>query len=195
MILGKVEHYCTDILSKLQLKLPFHNLYHTQSVVSNVKHICTYMNYPQADIERIMIAAWFHDLGHMHAYKEHELISIQSAHDFLLREGVDQEMIDQVSQAIMATQLPQNPLTDDAKVLCDADLFHLGSPDYFYWQMLLRREWEIVLNKTFSNLEWHQLNHEFLSQHEFHTPFGKEVLSRQRDKNIKKIENILSVCA
>jgi hypothetical protein len=42
-----------------------------------------------------------------------------------------------------------------------------------------------------SDLEWHQLNLDFLEKHNFWSSYGKEVLKTRKQENIKKVKQIL----
>ena len=76
-------------------------------------------------------AAWFHDVGFSELYNGHEEVSINLVNEFLKKEDYSSEEIKEVSQCIEAPKMPQNPETELAKVLCDADLFHVGHPISF----------------------------------------------------------------
>jgi len=76
--------------------------------------------------------------------------------------------------------------------MCDADLYHIATPEFFYKKLLLRREWEVYCDISSSDLEWHQLNLEFLKNHSFHSSYGRNVLKPQKEVNLKKVKEILS---
>ena len=75
-MLQQVEKHCTKLLLESKCtKLPFHNLVHTQEVVSHVKLISKELGLTVEETEPILIAAWFHDTGHSEAYQGHEDVS------------------------------------------------------------------------------------------------------------------------
>lgn len=149
------------------------------------------MSISKADLEPIIIAAWFHDVGYIKTYQGHEAEGAEMAKEFLTREKCESEMIKVVASCINATRVPQQPNSLQSQILCDADLYHLGSLDYFYWQTLLRREWKIALQKDFTNRNWYELNMQFLLNHQFHSSYGKEKLKPMMKENIARIERIL----
>ncbi|UZR99860.1 HD domain-containing protein [Chondrinema litorale] len=190
MLLEKVENYTSSLLEKLN-DLPFHNIHHTRAVISHVKEICDRLSVSAKDGESVLIAAWFHDVGYITSHKNHEEISSRMAEDFLVKEGLYIEQIEVIKNCILSTRLPQKPKLLNEKILCDADLYHLSSLDYFFWQQLLRREWEICYAKKYSDLNWHKLNREFLSNHSYHTEYGKKILLPRVKDNLAKTERLL----
>ncbi|MBT32831.1 MAG: metal-dependent phosphohydrolase [Thalassobius sp.] len=191
MLLEKVENYTSSLLEKLN-DLPFHNIHHTRAVISHVEEICDQLSVSATDRESVLIAAWFHDVGYVHSHKNHEEISSNIAEEFLVKEGLGNEQIEVVMNCIYSTMLSKTPKTLTEKILCDADLYHLSSPDYFFWQQLLRREWEMCYAKKYSDFSWHKLNREFLSNHSYHTEFGKKVLLPRLKDNLAKTERLLN---
>lgn len=79
----------------------------------------------------LLMAAWFHDTGFSSGQaEEHEKESIQIATVFLQNHNVDAETIQRISSCIQATRMPQSPLSQVEKIMCDSDLYHLGSTDF-----------------------------------------------------------------
>jgi hypothetical protein len=87
--------------------------------------------------------------------------------------------------------MPQNPTTILARVLCDADIFHISTPHFYYRKLLLRREWEIYCDKRATDKEWHLLNLDFLTNLHFKTEYGKNILELGKQENIEKVQRIL----
>lgn len=191
-MLEKAEQYCSSLLKGISVnELPFHNIQHTESVVSNVATICRSVSMSPDETEPLLLAAWFHDTGFIDSYKGHEARSCEIARSFLKKEGYETEKLSIVISCIMATELPQSPNNLEQGILCDADLFHLGSVDYFYWQTLLRKEWEVAVHKVFDDKEWYELNLDFLSDHKFQTPYGLNVLSAIERNNQKRLIHLI----
>jgi hypothetical protein len=87
--------------------------------------------------------------------------------------------------------MPQRPQTMIAKVLCDADLYHLSTKQCEYKSNKLRAEWQMVERKNMTEDEWVQQNLVFMESHRYQTPYGQEVLQQGKKKNIKKIRKLL----
>ena len=79
-------------------------------------------------------------------------------------------------------------------VLCDADVFHIGTPDFFFKKLLLRREWNLQGIMKVTDIEWHKLNRKFIHDHHFQTKYGQEVLEAGKRENEKKVAYILGFC-
>lgn len=167
--------------------LAFHNLEHTLEVVKMVKIISKYEHLDAVEEEIVTLAAWFHDVGHIADYEQHEQYSQLLAADFLERQDWPPQKIDSVCDCIAATELGQLPESLPARILCDADLAHLAAPDYFEWLKKLRNEWLAVLQRTYSNEAWMQLNLEFLQRHQYFTNYGKDVLTPAKQYNIRRL--------
>lgn len=191
-MLLQVKHYCQDILENSKCNdLPFHNIAHTMEVVANTKKILSEMTVSTEESEALVIAAWFHDTGFSQVYEGHEGVSIKLATEFLKNAGSKTDTINLVNQFIESTRMPQNPKIELAKVLCDADLFHLCSHNFFYREQLLRKEWGAQFNKYYTDREWHQLNLEFLLNHQFLTEYGQNNLEKGLEANILRLKNLI----
>lgn len=189
-----VQQYCKKILNSNQCsRLPFHNVIHTEEVVNNIKLIGEYLNLTRQQIEPVVIAGWFHDIGFSKIYKGHEDISIGLAEKFLAKENYELAKIEIVISCINATKMPQNPKNKYAEIISDADIFHIGTDDFFYRKLLLRREWEIEFERVYSDIEWHFLNLEFLQKHTFFTPYGKSILMKKKENNEEKVKRLISL--
>ncbi|WP_158657083.1 HD domain-containing protein [Maribacter cobaltidurans] len=191
-MISSVAAFCTDLLTTSKCKeLPFHNLEHTKEVVQNVKYLCAAMDINEQDTEVLLIAAWFHDTGFSMTYKGHEDQSKFIATTFLKEQKANKSFINKVCNCIDATKMPQRPTNVLAKVLCDADLFHLGTTNFLYKNMLLRKEWELFSDIIMADDEWQMLNINFLEEHRFKTTYGKEILENGKQENLDKLKQLI----
>ncbi|WP_341214587.1 HD domain-containing protein [uncultured Wocania sp.] len=192
-MIEEVEKYCTQVLSVSKCKeLPFHNLEHTKEVVQNVKYLCAAMDITQEDTDILIIAAWFHDTGFSVTYEGHEDESKRIAIKFLSDLNMDKRLIEQISDYIEATKMPQHPTTELAEILCDADVFHISTPNFYYRKLLLRRELETNLDMYLTDKQWHDFNLDFLKKDHFRSDYGRKVLEQGKQENIKKVKRILN---
>ncbi|RYY85324.1 MAG: phosphohydrolase [Chitinophagaceae bacterium] len=181
----------------------FHNLAHTQQVVSATQELAAQYSLSDDDQLVLLVAAWFHDTGFSSGKaEEHEKESIRLANAFLLEQGVEEEIIQRVSSCIQATRMPQSPLSTVEKILCDADLYHLGGPDFKKITGQLLTEQESYLGKHLSKKEWRQRNIEFLENHHYFTDYAqqhrepqkqawlRELRKKQGDKDVKMTAEI-----
>ena len=75
-LLSETEDFAREILNTRSHKdLLFHTIVHTEQVVVAAKEIGLKSGVSEQDIENLMLAAWFHDLGYVEVYDGHEEIS------------------------------------------------------------------------------------------------------------------------
>ena len=137
------------------------------------------------------LLAWFHDLGYSKGCEDHEQAGAEMARSFLSKRGYSDEKIRLVEGCIMATQMPQNPQTNLEKIMCDADLMHLASEDYFSKADLLHKEIQSTKRCKISEKEWMQMNEDFLGNHCFFTDYAREKYESRVKDNLKKVSQRL----
>jgi predicted metal-dependent HD superfamily phosphohydrolase len=177
-ILSEVEDYVSDIfLNKVDKSIHFHTLQHTNEVVAGCETMADYYKLDDEDHFALLLAAWFHDTGYSQgAAKGHEDASVHLATNFLQQKEVSPEVIDKVVRCINVTKLPQNPTLLIEQIICDADLFHLGTSDFKEKNKLLRDELNDFGNMELSKKDWRKKNIEFLTSHKYFTSYAKENL-------------------
>jgi predicted metal-dependent HD superfamily phosphohydrolase len=127
-----IAKQCARLISESRCKtLPFHNLVHTREVVDNVRHIAKWSKLDIEETEPMIIATWFHDAGFSKRYNGHEDVSKELAKTILKKEGYDSQKTEVVISCIDATKMPQQPQNRYADVLCDADVMHIATPNFF----------------------------------------------------------------
>lgn len=169
----------------------YHDFMHTKETVETGKMIAEGMKLPDQSIILVMLACWFHDIGHMESDKEHEEKSAEIAEAFLAEQGVDQETRKLIKGCILATKIPQSPQNLLQEVVCDADLSHLGSDNYKQKSELLRIELEKDRDVPFTDIEWLQLNIDFFREHSFFTSYGREMFNGKKEENLVILQNEL----
>lgn len=176
--------HCIDFLENTRCKsLPFHSVEHTKDVYKYVKTIANYEEVFGSDLEPILIASLFHDTGMAQTYVDHEEQSVKYAVEFLKEHDYPEDKLNIVTACILATKMPQNPQTLAEKIICDADLYHLGLESYIFKNERLRAEWEEYFSLKYSDEEWYAINVQFLENQKYHTWFGKTVLKNRKDLN------------
>jgi len=177
------------ILTKVSKTVRFHTFQHTQEVVAACEVIADSYQLPEDDRLALLLAAWFHDTGYSSGRaKDHEAISIQIATDFLNTHAVTEELKNKILNCIKATRMPQNPMTTIERILCDADLFHLGTDDFKEKNRLLREELIEFGGEDISKKEWRKKNIEFLEKHQYFTNYGREKLQPVKEKYLAELK-------
>ena len=169
-------------------RLVYHNLSHTKDVVAAAVQISNHYQLNGKDFFITVCAAWFHDLGYLINLGNHEQNSAQAATDFLKHKDVDAVVIEKIAGAIMATQMPQKPTNLLEEILCDADLFHLGTDDYRKKSRLLREEMTLVYHKEISKSDWRQKTIELMEQHQYFTDYCRELLNDKKNRNLEQLK-------
>jgi predicted metal-dependent HD superfamily phosphohydrolase len=188
-ILAAAQDYVTNLFrQQVDPSFVFHNLGHTQQVVAAAQELAAHHNLTEDDLFVLLISAWFHDTGFRSGKaEEHESESIVIATEFLEGQAVDASVIQRVSSCIQATKMPQSPLSTVEKILCDADLYHLGGPDFKKMNDHLRSEQEAYLGKELPKKEWRQRNIEFLETHQYFTEWAQQHREPQKQEWLRAL--------
>jgi len=192
-VLEAAEKY---VASRLKKESPethvYHGIDHTKQVVSNAILIAEKENMDQKSTQLLILAAWFHDLGYLIEYKNHEQESAAAAKEFLSEQGLEEADIQLITAAILATKFPQTPESLVAKALCDADMMHLTSISFFDLGEKLRQEWKLTAFRKLKKKVFYEHSLFLLKEHRFFTNYGIEVLEKEKEKNIKVLQKMLS---
>jgi predicted metal-dependent HD superfamily phosphohydrolase len=171
-------------------KRSFHNIEHTRDVVAAALEIGTHIDLTDDEMESALIAAWLHDIGYIEGATNHEQKAADQSRTLMASWGASKKKIMEVCDAILATKVPQQPKSLVAKVLCDADLYHLSTEACTAQSEKLRHEWEMVGQQSMTDEEWLQHNLSFLENHRYHTPYGQTILQVGKKRNIKKFRKL-----
>jgi len=169
----------------------YHNMTHTTEVVKVTEEIANALSVNEEELELLLIAAWFHDIGYIEKCIGHEDISVDYARKFLSGNDFPNEKIEYVVALIKATKVPHNPHNLLEEIICDADLHHLGDKNFEEKGELYRSEVEKKENISFTQEEWIKKNLQFFNQHKFFTSYAKSRYETQKNININKIEKKL----
>jgi len=187
-LIEKTEQFVVDLLNEsLDKNFVYHNIAHTQRVVEKTLELIEGETFSEAEKQALILAAWFHDVGYTVNPDNHEEESVVIATDFLKNEEVSDEVIDEVSRLITTTKMGVSPNTEVEKILKDADCSHVGSKNYSDFNELLRKERELVCNRTIKDVEWDDANLNFLTKHRFYTSKASKLWEKQKSKNIAQL--------
>ena len=169
--------------------LIYHNLDHTQDVVASAIKIANHYQLNDDDFFIVLAAVWFHDLGYMVDITNHEEKGAEIAAGFLEEHHVNKKHIDLVTNCILATKMPQSPKTLLEEIVCDADLFHLGTDKFKEKDKLLFKEINVLHNADLSRQQWREKSIKFLEEHRYHTDYCKVLLNSTKEKNLEELKN------
>ena len=184
----KTERYIAEFLqSHLPENLFYHNYNHTLDVLNAVIEIAKGENVNGHELNLLKTAALFHDCGFTVTYHGHEEEGCKIAREKLPLFDYSNEQIELVCSLIMATKTPQNPQTHLEKILCDADLFYLGTDSFKETGQKLFREWK-EQGKISSEKEWDKMQIEFLESHHYLTRYAIENREKKKAEHLKKLK-------
>jgi predicted metal-dependent HD superfamily phosphohydrolase len=183
------EDFVFNLLKdNLSILYTYHNFNHTQKVVTAAKVLIEKEKIEAQEAELIQVAAWFHDVGYIKGVEKHEEESVAIVKKFLQNNQKEQEYIDKVTALIRATEVTYEPQNIAERIIKDADYSHFASEDYMATCQLLREEWKLTLDKTFTDLEWMTENRRIMVNcHRYFTDFAKTEWQKTKDKNILQL--------
>lgn len=188
-ILDSTQSFVTLVFTEqVASQYTYHNLAHTQSVVAASIEVATHSNLSDEEINLVTIAAWLHDIGYKEGHENHEDASIKTAEKFLTEQEMSIDKIEQIKKCIAATRMPQSPKNLMEEVLCDADLHHLSCDHFFSQVEKLREEWATTNQQNMNDEDWISMNIQFLKQQKYFTNYGKTVLEKKKQKNLKQLK-------
>lgn len=180
------------ILDKLQRELPedleYHNLAHVNDVYEAVLRYIKVLNITGEDALMLQTAALYHDAGFIVQAKGHEEISCRYARESLSVFGYTGLQVETICGMIMATRIPQAPLTKLEEIIADADLDYLGRDDFYPISDRLFHEMKAT-GVVSDEEQWNRLQVDFFEKHHYFTDVAKEW------RNEKKAQHLLMIKA
>jgi predicted metal-dependent HD superfamily phosphohydrolase len=190
-LLKGIEQYVRTIFANADTsQLVYHNYAHTAGVARHAREMANYYGLSGDELFIVMAAAWFHDTGHLYGeLRGHEEKSADVANFYLYDKGCSDEVLDAIRQCILATRMPVHPASLLEQILCDADTFHLGTPDFFQKNELVWDELELRLGKKII----HRISKsiDFLESHQYFTGYCKQLLLPGKLENLARLKAVL----
>lgn len=178
------------ILERLRLGLPakrtYHSFSHTLDVYRTAVEIGTAEGIEGEELDLLRTAALYHDAGFLISDTDHEACGCQLLRDALPAFGYTNAQIERVCTMVMATRVPQTPVDDLSRILCDADLDYLGRPDFHSIGANLFNEFKhygMVTNER----EWNELQVRFLTQHRYFTRTSIRLREPVKQKHLESV--------
>jgi len=189
LLLEEVKHFVLLFFKNHDDKrFSYHNKAHTQDVVAAVNQIANHYQLNDEDFFIVSTAAWFHDTGYSGGVADHEARSAQIASDFLTQLNVGAAVIDKVKSCIMATRMPQDPANLLERILCDADLFHLGTDEFRRKSKLMRKEAEQLAETDIDKQHWRQKTIDLMESQQYHTDYCRLLLADKKAQNLARLK-------
>ena len=187
-IVKEAQTYVIEYLNNhLDSKFVYHNLSHTQRVVSKVEELTEEITISDTEKQQLLIAAWFHDTGFTKTITGHEKESVKIAAQFLKSHNVSDHDIKVISEIIMATEMTSTPKNELECLIKDADCAHISSKNYENYTSLLRKEWELTLDKKLDKSQWIEENIVFLTNHSFNSAIASQKWGKRKGRNLANL--------
>lgn len=168
-----------------------HTLNPTKGVVAIANDIALTENVPENDRELLITAAYFHDTGYIREYDKNEPIAARMAGRILKLIGYKPNEIEKIQNMILSTDLAVEPKTHLEKILCDADLDHLGRPDFLEFDAKLREGRRNRGVDVSDDEKWYNGTLNLIINHKFYTESQRKLREEQKQKNIQTLINKL----
>ena len=182
-------------LERLERELPptlfYHSLAHTRDdVVPAAERLAALEGVEGEALLLLRTAAFYHDLGHVEHYTNHEAIGVRIAAAVLPHFGYSTAHIQVVRGIIIATKLPQSPHTLLEEIMADADLDVLGRDDFLARNQDLRAE-RAALGMPTTDEEWYSSQLEFIQTHRYFTAAARNLRDAKKQQNIEEMVKLL----
>lgn len=181
------QHQLDFFQAQADAHLVYHNLPHTQGVVKAASQIADHYQLNERDYFIVLSAAWFHDAGYYVDYSDHESRGAELAAAFLHGQGLDEATIGEIRQCILATRMPQTPANLLEQIVCDADLFHLGTSEFPDKNRLMRKEAELKKGVTINKDDWRLGTIRLLENHHYFTSYCQLLLNDTKQENLNRL--------
>jgi hypothetical protein len=172
-------------------KYYYHNVDHTMDVLNTIGLYASIEKINDNKLILLKTASAFHDIGITINYENHEEESVLFAQKTLPQFDYSSNEIQQICELIRATKIPTMAKNKLEELLCDADLDYLGRDDYFEISNLLRKEWNALNFKKYTDQEWFLFQLTFLKAHTYYTPMVQNMRNEGKIKNIKKVWELI----
>jgi predicted metal-dependent HD superfamily phosphohydrolase len=192
-----VEQYIRELFKdELPAGIKYHDAEHTlhptRGVVAVANRIALDEDITDHDRELLIAAAYFHDTGYIREYDKNEPIAARMAGRILKLIGYKPAEIKKVQKMILATDLARKPQNLVEKILCDADLDHLGREDFFKRDGKLRKGRGARGIDVSDEAKWYKGTLNLITNHQYHTASQRALREEKKQQNIKQLQKKLA---
>ena len=130
-------------------------------------------------------------ISYIREYDKNEPIAARMAGRILKLIGYKPNEVEKIQKMILSTDLEREPKTHVEKILCDADLDHLGREDFFKLDGKLREGRRARGIDVSDDLKWYKGTLKIIKKHQYYTESQKKLREKEKQKNIRKLLNKL----
>jgi uncharacterized protein len=102
--------------------------------------------------------------------------------------GYNEKQIALIADIILATSMQKPPQTHLEKIMCDADLDHLGRKDFHVLSGLLKKELN-AYGVDYTERQWDELQIRFLEKHTYYTASALKKNQANKEYYLNEIKN------
>jgi len=185
------EYALRRLEGELSPLLTYHGLAHTcDDVLPAAIRLAALEGVKGEDLNLLLTAVWYHDVGYIENQAGHETVSIRIASSVLPRFGFGRTQIRIIRGLIEVTQIPQSPATHLQEIMADADLDLLGRDDFWPLSQALRQE-TAALGRPTTDLEWYSSQLAFLQSHHYFTTSANSLRAAGKQQNVEALIRLL----
>jgi predicted metal-dependent HD superfamily phosphohydrolase len=178
--------------ANLPLAYEYHNFTTTVKVVQTCDLISVHTDLRKKDRMKILLAAWFQYTGFCSDPENYQKASVEFATRYFTEKGFTPEFIQEIEEFILATRYPQQPVTIQAQILCDAEKSWMADKSFFRTLKLLRKEKVFAGKKEIQEKDWLAENILMLENHIYFIPFSREMFDKKKQKNKLRLQDKLT---
>ena len=184
------EEIKINLLTKLKGLSPdltYHCVSHTLDMMEQCERIAKEESITShRDLFLLKVAALYHDSGFLETYLHHETKSCEIFMEDAKKYDFTDKEKDIICGLIMATKIPQKPLTVMEEIICDADLDYLGRSDFFTIGNTLKQEF-LKFKIVTDDSAWEKLQLRFLQNHMYHTNASQTQREPVKQQHLAKL--------
>jgi predicted metal-dependent HD superfamily phosphohydrolase len=175
--------------SNLPPEYEFHNFTSTVRIVQTCDSLAAQTDLKKQERMKILLAAWFLYSGYGKNPENYQKTSAELASHYLAEKGGSSEFIKEIADLILATIYPQQPVTIQAQILCDAEASRLADKGFFQTLRALRKEKRVSGKGEIQEKEWLKEKMEMLKNHIYFTVFARKLFEKQKQKNSERLQD------
>lgn len=191
----RAQQYALERLQRdLSSTMTYHSVVHTRDeVVPAAEQLAMQEGVDAESLVLLLTAAFYHDLGLVERYVDHEEASARIAGEVLPGFGYSEEQVRIIHDLIMVTKLPHSPHTLLEEIMADADLDILGQDNCIARNQDLRVEMA-ACGMAMSDEEWYSSQLEFIRAHRYFTATARILRDAKKQENIARMAALLEEC-
>jgi uncharacterized protein len=180
------------MMSELPSVLQYHSLEHTRDdVVPAAEHLAALEGVNGEELLLLLTAAWYHDLGFVEQWEDHEEVSVRISAEVLPGMDYSPQQIQQIQAIILATKIPASPTNHLEEIMVDADLDLLGREDFWFLNQALRIE-RAGTGAPANDVEWFGNQLAFIQEHRYFTVNARILREAGKQRNIAELATRLA---